>query len=64
MEHNGSATKPLFPVITNISQVREAIKGCATFTEKQKDDYINFNYHFGHVGTFPGRKALNNSTIT
>jgi RNA ligase len=53
MEHNGSATKPLFPVITNISQVREAIKGCATFTEKQKDDYINFNYHFGHVGTFP-----------
>lgn len=42
-----------FPVINDISQIREAIKGRSEFIEAQKDDYIVFNYTFSSNETFP-----------
>lgn len=42
-----------FPVITDIEQVREAIKGRPEFIEAVRDDYIVFNYLNNLPDTFP-----------
>lgn len=42
-----------FPIIEDISQVREAIAGCDDFIEVDKGDYIVFNYLLHGPDTFP-----------
>jgi hypothetical protein len=44
MEQSSKDQINIFPVITHIDQVREAITGAKEFEEKRKDDYITFNY--------------------
>jgi T4 RnlA family RNA ligase len=45
--------KYTFPIITDIEQVRETIKGREEFIEADKGDYIVFNYLVNFEDTFP-----------
>ena len=42
-----------FPTITDISQVRDAIKGKEEFIEAERDGYTVFNYLVRFESTFP-----------
>lgn len=44
---------PIFPIIEHVDEIRNAIHGLGEFSESKRDDYVVFNYQFGHVNTFP-----------
>jgi len=48
-----SSNNSIFPVIDSIEDIREAIRGNKAFTETSIEDYVAFNYRFGHIETFP-----------
>lgn len=53
---NTIINSPLFPQNLTLEECREAIKGCPSFREIKKDDYIIFNYDYVFHGSFPDPK--------
>lgn len=52
-----------FPIITDISEVRTALKGRTDFIEAQKHDYIVFNYVVATPDTFPPVEGWKNAIL-